>query len=164
LPKAQVDSEFELWEELHFRRNVTLMPHFLHLLVIDEGIRDAKGNGVAGFTTTQGTNTILNQKGQEALKQRGSAVGTTDTDKAGTVTKYPKRYDLLVTTIAHELTHQLVLKEDVDGFDSREHTTEDDADILDATSRTKSAELATVKFTATVQKQLIVRTGEWVKE
>ena len=165
LPVDKTDELNEILDTLSSTRNLKLISDFIHLLVIDEGVSTAFNDpNTAAVTADRATTKFKQLVGMAALKMRGSVVGPTDVYKVGTLANYPKKDEFVMTTIVHELIHQLIDTVNAGGFDADEHTNEGAADIMDGATRRKSTELLTVKFTTTVQKVLYTKTGEWGTE
>jgi hypothetical protein len=93
---------------------------------------------------------------EERIKTRGSIIATTDIHIFEPASDKPKRDELLMGTIAHELTHQLIDKRD-GAFDDEEHTSnsngvggagdaEDETCLMYRFSLRPNRELETVRF------------------
>jgi hypothetical protein len=156
---------------------LTLKSDFIHFLFVDENGQSAKGE----------TGAITNDSSL-LYDRRGSMIAVTDMHAAQTGTDLnPAKFDeFLMTTVAHEVVHQLIdpLKDKVlkkqyqDAgkplpFDDEEHTVdsnqngiknelEDQSCLLYDTTDKKfraSSELASVRFFPIVQSQLKIRTS-----
>jgi hypothetical protein len=149
------------------------MSDFLRLLLFNTGAIASFGE--AAGTSDRFTTTALGLPQPQLLPSRGSGIATTELQASYTVANFPKWDELLMTTIAHELVHQLIDKRNTGAFNEGEHTTDangvggpEDADDLACLMSDKPArqgyELATVKFFPVVLRELSVKLGEWVVE
>jgi hypothetical protein len=156
-------------DTLKATRSSQLKSDFLHLLLVDHGlVQNRIPPAVSWGRQKIGSPTDIDK--------RGSILATTDMDKSFPNTNYPKRDELLMTTVAHELVHQLIDVYEGAVFNDVEHTsnsnTNDPAHSDDdktcimyeaAPGEAPSAaneELATIKFFPVVQAELSTRTSE----
>ena len=136
----------------------------MHLLYINEGITEAFPTSTIGVTfgrkVTDWYKNALSWNEAQQLAARGSGVSTTDIANVVTAENIPNRAGLLMWVTAHELTHQLIQKDDGE-FDASEHTIDDDASIMNAFPTKKNTDPTTMKFVHDVQKEFRIPDQEW---
>ncbi len=123
-----------------------LATDFLHFLFVDE-------NGMAGGSGAV-TNLVANQ-----LQQRSSIIAVSDLKVFQVASGLPSFNEMVITTVAHEITHLLFNVQD-DPFNMEWHTTADESDLMYKETLKANNELITVKFSAVLQGVLKVKNNQ----
>ncbi len=174
LPKEKVDTVAKLKAEWKASRDTVaardpalpnLRTDFMHMLFVDD-IGIALNNALGGAASTFGT--------VRDLLERGAVLAVTNLrgNQARWGLDGAKFNELLMTTVAHEITHLLYERHD-GPFDAVEHTKDPNEDgivVDDAEDKTclmykgvptrGRTELANVKFFKVVQRELKVKSNQ----